>query len=73
MNKVVEDNQRIGETMNKERSVMMMMLTKMMMMLTKMMMLLTPRMMMINVETNLSSFSTLIMLDYSALTNRKLA
>ena len=66
MNKVVEDNQRIGETMNKERSVMMMMLTKMMM-------LLTPRMMMINEETNLSSFSTLIMLDYSALTNRKLA
>ena len=55
MNKVVEDNQRIGETMNKERSVMIV--------LTKMMML-TPRMMMINEETNLSSFSTLIMLDY---------
>ena len=72
MNKVVEDNQRIGETMNKERSVMIM-LTKMMMMLTKMMMLLSPRMMMINEETNLSSFSTLIMLDYSALTNLKLA
>ena len=65
MDKVVGDNQRIGETMNKERSVIMM--------LTKMMMLLTPRMMMINEETNLSSFSTLIMLDYSALTNRKLA
>jgi hypothetical protein len=65
MNKVVGDNQRIGETMNKERPVMMMQ--------TKMMMLLTPIMMMINEETNLSSFSTLIMLDYSALTNRKLA
>ena len=60
MNKVVGDNQRIDETMNKERPVMMMQ--------TKMMMLLTPRMMMINEETNLSSFSTLIMLDYSALT-----
>ena len=66
MNKVVEVDQRIGETMNKERSVMMTMLTKMMM-------LLTPRIMMINEETNLSLFSTLIMLDYSALTNLKLA
>ena len=66
MNKVVQDNQRIVETSNKERSVMMMMLTKMMM-------LLSPRMMMINEETNLSSFSTLIILDYSALTNLKFA
>ena len=65
MNKVGQDNQRIGKTMNKERSVMMMMLTKMMM-------LLSPIIIMINEETNLSSFSTLIMLDYSALTNLKL-